>query len=192
MLLVPLIDWINAGSTTIAALATVLLAFAAGVSLWQERIRRKEEREEADAQIGAAAFTIGEDLVELAYQFISPSTPGIPSILRDARPEFDRIKERLRALNRIAPNASPEVAQAVRDATVAVHRMSRYCREIASLERDPEITTNVSLDELHKSYRRRHKEAISYLEKALECLRQAESVEMRDAGPHLAEVTSES
>lgn len=121
------LPWINAGSTLVVAAATAVLA-------WREWERKRRSREEADARISSTAYALRRQL----QSWWGNTWPGQDKKIRDKAeelvPHFNEAEKRIETLLILAPEASPEVSEAIREAAVRFYRGTRFINETVEAE----------------------------------------------------------
>lgn len=133
---VGIVEWVNAASTVVVAIATLVLAVVTGVSLHRERKRDRRHREAVDARIEAKAF----ELVGELWHWNSLGWPTRASnrtkidFAQEIRPRFAHAMSLARQLVEDAPAASRERAVVVRKVYAKLAATVGDLREIAKLK----------------------------------------------------------
>lgn len=128
------IELINAGSTVVVAIATLVLAGITLLSLYREREKDRERRQAIEARIRAKAFELNGVLWRWEQRNwpVEGNYAAKSQFASDLQPQFARAMRLARELVEDAPEASKETAESVRAAYAKLSVTVEDLRELAS------------------------------------------------------------
>lgn len=164
------ISWAN----WIGVAATVAVAWTALQAHWRERKRDRERQAAADARISITAYALRR---QLQSWWAEGKWPEEDVKRKNRAMELSRhmpdAEHRIEELASLAAEASPQVADAVREAAVRFYRGTRFINRTAEAELEPtyrggpheEIPEDVT--ELFDKARALLQDAVEFLEEAI-------------------------
>lgn len=183
------LEWISeiSWANWIGVAATVAVAWTAIQSLRRERKRDTERQAAADARISIIAYALRR---QLQSWWPDGTWPG-EDVRRHAkaghltRHQFPDAEDRVEELASLAAEASPGVADAIREAAVRFYRGTRFINETAnadfetSSERD--AAGQPEREGLPRDVNRRFDQAWSLLRETVDLLEEAISADLLEA-----------